>query len=265
MSKFVITIFPDEKAAYEGTRALKELQDEGNLTLYGFSVIGKDSTGKVVVKEREDQGPVGTAVSGLTGGLLGLLAGPLGFAVGATSGLVIGSLSDIYDMGVGKDFVEKVARELTPEKAAVIAEVEETWGTPLDSRMEALGGIVLREWRVDVEDEQIQERARALENELEQLREELDQANEEDKARLQARIDEVNTKLQDLSQRAEARINRLQEEAEGKAQKLRDSAAKAKGDAKAKIENRITELRENYDRRTSKLRQAWELTKEALL
>jgi uncharacterized membrane protein len=43
MSKFVITTFNNETSAYEGTRALKELHAEGELTLYGLAVISKDS------------------------------------------------------------------------------------------------------------------------------------------------------------------------------------------------------------------------------
>ncbi len=42
MSKFVVVIFPSESAAYEGTRAIKQLHAEGTLTLYG---VGGPSAG----------------------------------------------------------------------------------------------------------------------------------------------------------------------------------------------------------------------------
>ena len=54
MSKFVVTTFSTEAKAYDGTRALKELHAEGEITLYGLAVIAKDVRRKAV-----DQGDAG--------------------------------------------------------------------------------------------------------------------------------------------------------------------------------------------------------------
>ena len=48
------------------------------------------------------------------------------------------------------------------------------------------------------------------------------------------------------------------------AKDAKERVAKAKGDAKAKLDARITEIQSDYKRRSDKLHQAWELTKEAL-
>jgi hypothetical protein len=48
---------------------------------------------------------------------------------------------------------------LAPGRSAIVAEIEEDWVTPLDSHMEAAGGIVLRAWRDDIEDERIRREA----------------------------------------------------------------------------------------------------------
>jgi hypothetical protein len=37
-----------------------------------------------------------------------------------------------------------VATALTPGKYAVVADVDEDWVTPVDTRMEAVGGVVFR-------------------------------------------------------------------------------------------------------------------------
>ena len=97
----------------------------------------------------------GTAVGTLVGALVGVLGGPAGVIVGMTAGMLLGSISDLLNIGVGTDFVDKVSRELAPGKAAVIAEVEEDWVTPLNTRMEAIGGSVVREWRSDFEEAEI--------------------------------------------------------------------------------------------------------------
>ena len=41
---------------------------------------------------------------------------------------------------------------LLPGKTAVITEVDEDWQSPIDNRMEALGGHVFRRNRIEIED-----------------------------------------------------------------------------------------------------------------
>ena len=59
------------------------------------------------------------------------------------------------------EFVDEVSRNLTPGKSALVAEVDEYWTIPLGLRMEALGGIVVRQWRLDVEQDLIHNEIRA--------------------------------------------------------------------------------------------------------
>ena len=87
MDKILVVIFDDENKAYEGSRTLQDLHNEGSLTLYAKAVIAKDASGQVNVKQADDEGPVGTGVGLLTGSLLGLLGGPVGVALGAYAGM----------------------------------------------------------------------------------------------------------------------------------------------------------------------------------
>ena len=73
-----------------------------------------------------------------------MLGGPLGVAMGAAGGSLIGGYFDFNNVRVGGDFIEDASRELVPGKAALVAEIEEEEITPLDIRMEDLGGHVLR-------------------------------------------------------------------------------------------------------------------------
>ncbi len=264
MSKFVVVIFPDEAKAYEGTRALKELHAEASLAVYGMAVVTKGADGKLTVKQAADTGPLGIGVGALVGGLTGLLGGPAGAAMGINVGALIGSLGDLFNMGVGTDFLDKVSKDLSPGKAAIVAEVAEDWVTPLDTRMGALGGTVVREWRTDFEDEMIEQDAKARKAEIAQLKEEVSHASGEAKAKLTARIGEAQAKLKKASDRMEAQISQRQRETEAKISLLQGQVAKATADAKAKIDQRISELRADHERRSAKLKQAWKLTKEAL-
>src|SRR5687768_2470664 len=142
MDKMLVVVFDTEHQAYAGSHALQELHDEGSITLYAQAVIAKDASGQVTVKQGADQGPLGTAVGLLTGSLVGLIGGPVGVAIGATAGAFSGTTYDLAVAGVGTEFLDEASKGLTPGKAAVVAEIEEEWIAPLDTRMEAVGGTI---------------------------------------------------------------------------------------------------------------------------
>ena len=264
MNKFIVAIFPDETKAYEGSRCFKDLDAEGSLALYGLAVIAKDAKGNMSVRQAADEGPIGTGVGALVGSLVGLLGGPVGAAIGLGSGALLGSLGDLYTLGVSAEFLDKVSRELTPGKTAVVAEVSEDWVTPLDTRMQAIGGVVIREWRFEAEAELARANAAATKAELAQLQAEFAQAKNENKAKLPARIDEVQAKARAASDRLKSRIDQAEREAGAKIDLLEQQVGKAKGDAKAKLDLRISDMRTDRERRSGLLKEAWTLTKEAL-
>jgi uncharacterized membrane protein len=264
MSKFIVVMFPNESGAYQGTRVLKELHAEGSVAVYGMAVVAKDASGHISVKQAVDEGPLVMATGVLVGGLVGLFGGPAGVALGAGFGGLLGGLGDIFNAGAGADFAEKVSKELASGKVAVIAEIDEAWVTPLDTGMEKIGGTVVREWRSDFEEAQLEKEISARKAELAQLKAELSQASENTKGQLKARIDEAKAKLSAAAERDRARMETFRQEVDAKVKELQDQAAKAKSDAKAKIEGRITEIRADYERRSGKMKQAWELAKEAL-
>ena len=264
MSRFVVIVFPNETQAYQGTRALKELHAEGSLTLYSMAVVVKDAAGKLAIKDAADEGPLGTAVGALVGALVGVIAGPVGMLAGSLGGTLIGSLFDIANYGVSADFVAKVSAELTSGKSAVIAEIVETWTTPLDTRMEALGGSVLRTWRADFEDEQIAKEAAAEKADWEELRIEYAQAGADAKAKIKTKLDQAKANLDATKEKADAKLEALDKELKAKVAAMEQQVATAKADAKDKISQRITAMRSDYQTRSQKLKQAWATAKEAL-
>jgi uncharacterized membrane protein len=264
MDKMLVVVFDSELKAYEGARVLQELQNEGSINLYAKALIARDASGKVEVKQEGDMGPVGTAVGLLTGSLIGLLGGPVGLAIGAYAGTVGGLFYDLGHLTVGEDFLYEVEKSLLPGKAAVVAEVWEEWTLPVDTRMEALGGVVFRRTSMEVVDEQIERDVTALQAELAELKAERDRATGEARAKLQAKVDAAKAKLQAAQDAIQARIEASQKETEAKIKSLQEQAAKESGERKAKREARIAELKADQKRRSDLLKQAWELTKEAL-
>lgn len=264
MSRFVVVVFTNEAQAYEGTRALRDLHAEGSLTVYGMAVVSKDAEGKLAVRDAAEPGPLGTVVGALAGGLIGLLAGPTGLVAGSVGGTLIGSVVDILNLGVGADFVARVSQELAAGKCAVIAEVSEIWTTPLDTRMEAVGGTVFRTWRADFEDEQIAKEISARKADWEQMREEYAASGAEVKTKLKAKLDEARASLEASQRRLDAKLASLDKELKAKVTAMEQQVASARANARENIKQRIAALQSDYQTRSDKLKQAWALTKQAL-
>jgi uncharacterized membrane protein len=252
MDKMIVVVLPSERAAYEARNALSALDQEGSIALYGAAVIAKDAGGKVTVKQEADQGPLGTAVGLLTGTLIGLAAGPAGAAIGAASGAYGGGMFDLVRMGIGTDFVDDVKDTLRPGKFAVIGEIDEDWVTPLDSRMEALGGEVFRRPRTEVVDAQLAAEEAAVKEELAGLKAEASKATGEAKAKVQKRIDATSTRLRGLQSRAKSAHESEKQQMAEKLRVLQDRTAHAKDEAKAGLQKRAERMREAWERTKQK-------------
>jgi uncharacterized membrane protein len=263
MDKMIVSVFNDERRAYEGAKALRELHEEGSLTLYASTVIFKDANGEIIVKQAADEGPLGTFAGLATGSLIGLLGGPVGVAVGAAVGTLTGSMLDLARLGVSDDFLTEVYLNLVPNKWALVAEVDETWVTPLDTRMDAIGGVLFRRGRGEFIDIQIEREIAADKAEFERLETEYKQAIGEAKTKLKVKVDAARKRYEDRRELLLKRIEEIEREGEAKLKLLQEQMAKTTGQAKANLETRVAEERAKHNTRVAKLRQAWQLVKEA--
>ena len=253
MERMLAVVFNDEAKVYEGSRALNQLDDEGSIALYGAQVVGKSKDGKVSSKQAEGDFPIGTVGGLWIGSLIGLLAGPAGMAAGAVTGTTAGALRDLGVADLDADFVDQVSDALTPGKFALVADVNEEWVTPVDTRMEALGGQVYRTARNHFEADQRARDVATMKQNIADLKKEHAQASAERKSKLQAKIDELNKKLNQAVDEAEERSHQLDKETEAKAQALLKKAAKAQGDAKASFEAGAKQIRDKYRKSKEKL------------
>ena len=147
MNKFAAIVFPDERSAYEGLHALRQLHAEGTLTVYGTHVVKRDASGLLHTLKQNDQGPIGLGVGALVDALVGLFGGPVGAALGAAVGGAAGGMHDELHNIVSDEFLERLEQNLSAGRFAVITEISEDWVAPLDARMAELGGTVVREER----------------------------------------------------------------------------------------------------------------------
>jgi len=231
MDRMLVVVFDNEVKAYEGKKALLQLDGEGSISVYAYAVLAKHADGTASVKQGDDSGPIGTLLGTSFGSLVGLLGGPVGLAIGASVGVLAGSAVDLHDVGIGEDFIDDVTKMLTPNKVAVVAEIEEDWTTPLDTRMEAIGGTVFRRALSDVKHTLHDENVAAMKADLAQMKAEHAKAHADRKAKLQEKINQLDSKIQTQLQKAKERRETAERQAQAKVQVLKAKAAAAKAKA----------------------------------
>jgi uncharacterized membrane protein len=258
MERMIVVVFDNELKAYDGSRALKELDSEGSISVHAGAVVKKNDDGTVTIKQAGDDFPIRTVGGTAVGSLIGLLGGPIGVAVGAVGGTLAGAVWDMYEVGVNEDFLNEVSARLTAGKWAVVADISEEWVTPVDTRMEAVGGTVFRVARADVEDDQYARDVAGIKADIAQLKAEHAKSRADRKAKLQTKIDNLNKKLHAKLEQAKNRRKRREEEAKAKVEALEKKVAKAKGEVKAKIEERIDYIKKKEKEADEAFDRWWE-------
>ena len=231
MDRMLVVVFDTEPKAYEGKKALDQLDGEGSIVVYAYAVVGRNADGTTVVRQSDDPGPLGTLVGTSVGALIGLLGGPVGAAVGAAAGLAAGGTVDLNNARIGEDFIDDVKQQLQPNKFVVVAEIQEDWTTPVDTRMEAIGGKVFRRALSEVEDTVDDEDVAAMKADLAQMKAEHAKAHADRKAKLQEKIDQLDSKIQAQLEKAKERRQAAEAQAKAKVEVLKAKAAALKAKA----------------------------------
>jgi len=266
MSKFIVSIFANEKKAYEGVQTLQALDGEGSISLYSFTVVERHPDGTISIKERTYGDAVATTGLGaLVGSLIGLVGGPAGAAIGLAAGTLAGGGAAVARGDVTDEFLEDIVGGMQPGNFAVLAEVHEDWTTPLDARMEALGAKVLRETRGQVVDDMIEKRAEVHRAEVQGFKTEMASGKaERTERKVENAVYDAQQRLQRTADKARARLDETKQDLDEKLQKLQEQAAKADPAVKGRIEQRIADMRQDFGERERKLAHALQLAQEAL-
>jgi uncharacterized membrane protein len=234
MDRMLVVVFDSENKAYEGKKALSQLEKEGSIAVYAYAVIGKNPDGTATLKQGDDPGPLGTLVFTSLGSLIGLLGGPVGLAIGAGTGLLAGATVDLNNARVGEDFIDDVRQELQPNRFALVAEIQEDWATPVDSRMEAIGGKVYRRALSEVKQTLHDENVAAMKADLAQMKAEQAKAQADRRAKLQEKINQLDSKIQAQLEKAKEQRQAAERQAQAKIEILKAKAATLKAKAAEK-------------------------------
>ncbi len=247
MDKFVAVVVPDETKAYECINALQELHNEGSVSVYATAVVQREPKGTLSVKQMSDDGPVGTALGALLGSMIGLIGGPVGAIAGGASGGLIGTWGQYgVHAEVSEEFAEDFGRNLKPGNFAVLAEVDEEWTAPVDTRLGQLGLTAVRASREAFADDLMQRRVDADRAELEKVKTNIQtdiasdksaakSAVEKEVARIKTNVEDAkaidkknlaNLETKIATKRAEGMEAALEHELQSTTEKLRRRAEK---------------------------------------
>ncbi len=231
MNRMLVVVFDTEPKAYEGRKALQQLESEGSIVVYSDAVVGRNADGTTTVGQRDDRGYPGILVGTSLGALIGLLGGPPGLVIGALTGLAAGGTVDLNNARIGEDFIDDVRQQLLPNMFAVVAEIQEDWTTPLDSRMEAIGGTVFRRALSEVKQTVNEEDIAAIKADLAQLRVEHALARADRKAKLHEKINQLDSKLQAQLEKSKQWRQASEAQTKAKVEVLKAKAAALKAKA----------------------------------
>jgi len=192
--------------------------------VYAYAVVAKTANGSTTVKQSEDFGPHGTLAGTSLGSFLSLLGGPMSLA-----GVEFGAVASAHlkRTRLGADFIEEVAEVLLPWRIAVIGEIAEGWTTPVDAAMEAIGGVVLRRALSQVKNTVDVEDVSAIRADMAQLKAEQTKVHTDRKAKLQEKIDWLESKLRAQFQRAKDGRQAAERDAQAKVHVRKAKAASA--------------------------------------
>jgi uncharacterized membrane protein len=167
MVNYIAVVFDSDKQAFDGLHALWNLDNHDDITVHGAAVIHRDAGGQVQVATKRNDIGVRTAIGIGVGALLGALAGPIGSAagasiaagtaagIGAAAGGAVGLTADAVKAGEHDQAAFESGFVMNPGQSAVIAEVSESWTTPIDTAMEQRGGVVFRRDKGTVRDDSL--------------------------------------------------------------------------------------------------------------
>lgn len=225
MDRILAVVFNTESQACAAQKALRELEKEGSIVVYADALLAKNSDGTTTVKRTHDPGPLGMVLGTTLGTVIGLLGGLRSIAIGSAVGFISGTIADLNNVRVGADFIDDVSKELRPNRFAVVAEIQEDWTTPVDARMETLGGFVFRRALSDVKRAADDEDIAALKADLAQLKAEHAEARVDREAKLYEKINQLESKIQARLQKAKERRETAEQQARAKVELLKARAA----------------------------------------
>ena len=158
----IVAAYTTEEGANHALGDLTEAQRDGTIEIKDAAVLRKDANSRLHVDDTRDKGiGRGALLGGVTGAVVGLLAGPVGWAT--LGGVAIGSLaSKLRESGVSDQRLKQIGESLTPRSSALIAVIEERWVSEVERVIAQTGAEMATEAIASEIAEQLERDAEAM-------------------------------------------------------------------------------------------------------
>ncbi len=138
--QLLIAAFADERGASDALKELKQAKKEKLIGIINAAVLRKDQRGKLHITETADmRGGKGATLGGVTGAVIGLLAGPALVVPAAVGALVGGLAAKLRDTGFSDERLKMIGDGLAPGSSAIVAVVEHKWVDEIQNEMAERG------------------------------------------------------------------------------------------------------------------------------
>lgn len=223
MNRIVAIIFNKASQAAKARDALKSLDRDESITLFGYAILAKDTECIITISEQythryTHRTPAGSAIDSV----IAMLNQPV--SILSANEHILGAKANSDDLQVNADFVRDVSHAFVPGKAALLADIDEEWTPWVDLRMEKLGGIIFRCPLSDVKEAVKVSELASMQAELARLKAEHARADANQKSRLYKKVNALDTKIQQQLENAKKRHEAAETEAENTAEALEKAA-----------------------------------------
>lgn len=135
MEKLVTILLNNEEGAFNASQDIVNLGKQGDIKINEMFILKKSEAGELeILDTKGDKIPYSASVS-MIGGSFGLLGGPIGVFFGMTTGLIAGSIGDFLRISRTKRFFDKASKVLPNNKIGIVANIIESWETPLNATL----------------------------------------------------------------------------------------------------------------------------------
>jgi|SRR5690606_28565380 uncharacterized membrane protein len=174
MEKLVTILLNNEEKAFKASQDIVNLGKQGDIKINEIFILKKSEAGELQIFDVKGEKIPYLASVGMIGGIFGLLGGPLGVFFGMTTGLIAGGIGDFLRISRTKRFFDKASKAMPNDKIGIVANVIESWETPLNSTLKPFTAEIKRldinevlERFVNSEQLLLQKRIEVLEREIE--------------------------------------------------------------------------------------------------
>jgi uncharacterized membrane protein len=233
MNNILVAIFNDDKTAIEAMHKVYQLDRQEDIEVFNHVLLKRNLDGTFeYLKDERDPDGWGTLTGMVLGSFLGIVGGPVGLLAGFFGGMAVGAVTDAFRYGFDYDFMENFKQGIPPGTTALIAEVTEPSKAFINEAFAPYNVVI---WRSNVyteQDKYFQAQVDALDADIDKANAELEQAVAEDKAAIQAKVNE-------LKARRDAKVAEIKADIQDDVDSLKASVA----NLKAKIQGKVDEAR----------------------